>query len=530
MSKFSIWKIVVVCAAVLFNDGCGVTKRITLRSDISDPLETGPLMILTKDSSLYELTNYKLMDSTLVGTGSVRKRGTTQRFDGELKLSGIGYIQAQSLNGFKGLLTVSSTGYFVGWTLSSFTGHEGFSLQTRITYPGGSGHSCPFIYSWDGKRHHMEGEAFGVGLGKALEVTTCVVLNSIKEDQGKLAVRLTNERPETHHFNVVKLVGVECDTNAQVYSDANGILWPVYVQASPIRAEDNSGRIMTDDVSYRDGNYWESNFPERGMSSDFRDAIDLTIVNSNHANEGSIVIHAMNTHLSESVFDNIFSFLGDESLAFVNAAEHDSVMIRILKEWLEESSLKAYIFNGSTWDNIGVIYPEADNIQFSKLIRLKISRQMSDTIRIRLTCLADVWKIDAVGVDWTPVTPLKQNIVPLLSAVGSRGEDLRHVLLTSDEEYAVLLPPDMINLKFRASNPVEGKKTAYAIYVGGYLYEWPSGKGSDALKALSPMISQEMKIPYLKTLLQNKSIFLPVIYSEWRKKRFELSSTGCTEY
>jgi hypothetical protein len=87
----------------------------------------------------------------------------------------------------------------------------------------------------------------------------------------------------------------------------------------------------------------------------------------------------------------------------------------------------------------------------------------------------------------------------------------------------------MINLKFKALNPVKGKKTAYAIHVGGYLYEWPSGGGNDGLKALSPMISQEMKIPYLKTLLQNKSIFLPVIYSEWQRMRYELSNGDRTE-
>jgi hypothetical protein len=134
MSKFSIWKIAIVGAAILFNDGCMVNQRITRRSEIGDPLDKGPLMILTKDSSLYTLTNYKLKDSTMVGSGSVRKQGTVQNFSGELKFADIGYIQAQSSNALKGMLIGAFTGYFrsacrtfcpaedqlsIGWSLVS---------------------------------------------------------------------------------------------------------------------------------------------------------------------------------------------------------------------------------------------------------------------------------------------------------------------------------------------------------------------------------------------------------------------------
>ena len=80
----------------------------------------------------------------------------------------------------------------------------------------------------------MEGEAFGIALGKAREMITCTVLSALNTTEQNLKVRITNERPETHFFNTIALQAVEIDQKAKIFADNDQDLWPVYTPKKPI--------------------------------------------------------------------------------------------------------------------------------------------------------------------------------------------------------------------------------------------------------------------------------------------------------
>lgn len=520
MSRSFWWIIPLACLMLAAGGGCIATQNIRLRSELKGAPVTGPLTLLTTDSALYTLEHYRLKDSSIAGSGTVLHRGTVEPFDGELALKDIGYIQAQKRVFFQTLVAAAFVGGFIALAANGTRGGDGAGVQGHVRYTGPEGGgSCPFVYSWDGKHHVLEGEAFGVGLGKALELTTCTTLRSLAETNGTVAVRLTNERPETHYFNVVKLAAVETGVCTEVYADAYGTLWPVSAPVPPLSARDNAGRDITAAVTSRDGRYWESDLTSAAVKDGYEDVVELTAVKPAGANEGSLVIHAINTHFSESVFGNIYSYLGDEALPFIRAAEEDTTMIRLLKQWRQEASLTAYVFNGETWEEFGMLAPEANVVPFSKLIRCATPWKGRDTVRIRLRALADVWKIDAIALDWSPAKKLAAHEMQLLSAAGPRETDVRGVLSLSDRRYATLVPQEKIDLQFTAFTPTRGNNVTYAVYVGGYLHEWPSTEGSDALRMLAGMIGPGMKIPYLKTLLGQREIFLPLLYADWCGRR-----------
>ena len=254
-------------------------------------------------------------------------------------------------------------------------------------------------------------------------------------------------------------------------------------------------------------------------SPDFEDIIELSFSKPSSVQEGSLIVHAINTNLSTVVFKNLFEFLGDESLAFMHAVEYDPEMIAIMKQWIEESSLKAFIWNGESWERIGIVHPEANVAPFSKIIRFSASNIKGDTARIQLRCLTDVWKLDAVNVDWTPVQPLPSRKARLLSALGPSKKDLSSVLQEDDNHYAILVPPDQIDLTFRSLSASPGKKMVYALNVQGYLYEWFPEATSEATPALARLIPADARISSVKALLQHKALFLPAIYSEWKRSK-----------
>ena len=316
--------------------GCA-TQEITRRSQLANPEETGVITVLTKDTTLYELENYHLTDSLLIGVGSSERAGTHASFSGELKLTDILYIQAHSTSFWKGLVETGVVVSFVGLAASYLGGNQGLSVADSLVYTGGLG-SCPFVYSWSGKQYILEAEVFGTSLGKALEVRTCSVLPSLRDDHSRLRVRLTNERPETHYFNSVNLLAAEMDSAATSIADVNNVIWPVYRAMPALAASDRSGRNILEKVRTRDQQYWESDLSQ--ISSDFEDVVELSFSKPSSVQEGSLIVHAINTNLSQVVFKNLFEFLGDQSLAFMHAVEHDPEMIATMRHWIEETHSK----------------------------------------------------------------------------------------------------------------------------------------------------------------------------------------------
>jgi len=67
-------------------------------------------------------------------------------------------------------------------------------------------------------------------------------------------------------------------------------------------------------------------------------------------------------------------------------------------------------------ETVGALKPEANAIPFKRAIHIKRDSE-ENQVRLRLRCLRDVWKLDAVQVDWTPVHPLETREVVFNSVI-----------------------------------------------------------------------------------------------------------------
>jgi len=510
-----------IMLVIILVGGCASRESITRRSQLADPLELGPIQVLTKDTTLYELTMYRLADSVLICSGDLKKGNRNEKFSGTLNLTDIVFIQAQHTGFFQSIGAGLMVGAFVVTAASSFDG-SGLTVKPTEAFhfpagAGGGGGSCPYVYSWDGNHFVFEAEAFGVALGKSQEYMSSSLLPSLKEDSLKLKVRIANERPETHYINYVTMDAYDCDLTATPYLDRQNIAWPVYKPEAPIAAVDHSGRNVLNDLKSKDGTYWESDLAQATVDSDLEDMIDLTFVNHSGKKEGTLVVDAINTRFINAIMNYLSGFLGDQYLPFMYATETDSELVRVVRTWMDESSLKAYVWNGQEWKVMGSILAEANAVPFSRVVRFR-TLEGNDTVRIRIKALTDVWKLDAFHVDWTTVNPLKAKPARLTSAIGPDGRDAMPVLSLSDMNYVMLLPPQHVDLCFEAVQPAPGKRVMYALNAQGYLYEWMTER-SRSVSAMSLAIPAQMKIPYLRKILPDKNLFLPPIYAEWKEQK-----------
>ena len=234
--------------------GCLSTKTITKRSELLSLSRDARVKVLCPGDTVYDLKNVRLIDSVILGEGTATINGNVREFAGGINLSSIQYMQSSRGDAFKTIIAVGAVG-FVGLTAAAYLGYSDntpFSAGASVTWydpraksssgSGGRGSSCPYVYSWDGMRYVLDGEAYSVAWGKALEMETTTMLPSLQPANGEVRVRLTNERPETHYYSALSLVAVESDESAAVVPDVYGGLWQVHRIEPPLKATDG-GRL-----------------------------------------------------------------------------------------------------------------------------------------------------------------------------------------------------------------------------------------------------------------------------------------------
>jgi len=531
MNRIATLSLLAACLGIL--GGCETTEKITRRSELEKTDRSNPLSLITKDSLSYVLKTYSLTDSTIAGSGFRMEDTMRVPFDGSLPLSSISYMQITRGSGFKTVIAIAAIAV-VGFTAGSYlSGSEApMIVRDAVTYynphyqpSGGTGGSCPFVHSWDGNRYTLEGEAYAVAWGKALEMTTSTVLPSVRPDHGEVKVRISNERPETHYTNSVRLKAAQVERGAYAVSDADLSLWTIAKPLAPFRAIDKTGKDIAASVGARDNVFWESNFSDISPASEFEDVIELTFPKPSGQASGTLVVRAVNSDMFDVVLRNISEMVGEESLEFVRALETDRELIALMRRWRDEASIKVHVWNGHAWDLAGCIVPEANVVPFSKAVRIRSGGTTGDCVRIRLSCLADVWKVDAVQVDWTPAQSLQRVGVPLLTASGPGDRDVGALLSHDDESYVTTLPPDKIDLRFRAVDPLPGKQVVYVLEVRGYLHEWmPAAHPSGSRKGFAGAAGSG-RISVLKSLLQLRNVILPPIYAEWMATKHRIPTS-----
>lgn len=519
MKAYGNW-IFTACIILIFT-GCSQTRQITRRSELTGEERPDRITVVMKDSSTYTFESYVLRDSSITGFGTFERPGVKPvPFNDSIRLGDIALVETHSFSFGKTLL---ATGVAVGFTAmaaTAITGSSGVSLEARIDCPTcPQSNSCPSVYAWDGARYVLEGESFGTALGKPLEMQTTTVLPHLNPGEAGLRIRIRNERPETHFINSVTLRAVETDRNAEVVADGDSTLWPVYRVQAPLSASDDEGMDILNTVRSRDGLYWETSLSQPDYMERFEDTVYTAFSLPPGAKRGSVVITAINTMFSGTVFAQVGQFVGDESAMFLYQVEHDPDLIAELSAYAGGSKLMVDILLNGEWSNAGAIFAEATNVPFNRLVRISAAGIAGGTVHVRLRSMKDVWKLDAVGVDWTPVKPLEQKPVTFLSALGPDSTDVSEQIGAADNTYVTLLPPDKIDLALNPFPPsTPHAKVVYALTVRGYLHEWIA-KGDAVSSTWAGSLPHGQRVNFLKMLLKQKSMFLPPIYAAWKERR-----------
>ena len=509
--KYSILFLgMVVLVVTPIGTGCSTSNRLTTSIELLRQEGNGPIRALTFDSLLYTLETFSFTDSNLSGSGIRKQNGITAPFEGSIPFNHIVFIEGLETSQWKSLWVIPMMAGIVGGLSTMVNDPSGFSIHNRSTG------SCPYVYVFNGTQFKLEAEAFGTSVSKALEAQTYSLLPSLVPVDGRLTVRVSNERSETHLLNSAHLFAADAPEASSVVLDIDNVLWPVPHPVAPTAACDCSGKDILTDIVKNDGCYWKSDFVHTSPFSGFRDTLEGQFDLPRGASEATLVIHAINTELITEAYRSVAAVLGDATLQFYHALEKDPGLQSSVREWIRECNLRIEVAHGSDWKDVGMMAPEANVAPFSRAIRISNLGGLQGPLRVRVSSLTDAWRIDAVSIDFSPVQPLPLHPLEINSVSASDGVDWKSAITSGDSSYALILPPNYLDITFNPAAALGMQRPVYVFAAQGYLYEW-------FLRAepVSSVIPETMtggdRIAMLELLIKQRDLFLPPIYAGWRK-------------
>jgi hypothetical protein len=508
-------------ALLLAMCGCTTSRKLASRGELSGLAPDQLITVYAQDDRVYRLGRHALADSAIQGSGTLSQRGDTSPFEGSVPFDQIIAIEAHSRSVMKGLAVAGFTALFVAYAIEGPGSTGGLTATETGHYvgPSGGGGSCPYLYAWDGARYRLQAEPFGVAWGRALEITTHHVLPAVQAEDGVVRLRLSNERDETHHVNSIQLSAIHLGTATGAVLDGEGRAWPLSHPAAPSAGRDASGRDILDEIASADGRMWECDTSSLTAGSGYQDVLEVAFARPGGASTGTLVLTGTNTALWTAVYSHLCMAVGGQTAVLAHAIETDPELIAELHDYLRDASLEALVWNGDEWETAGAFQPEASAVTFTRALRIRIPEKAGDRVRVRLRSMADVWKVDAIAAEWGDVLPLPMMRADMLSAIGPAGEDLREAIGADDDQYAILLPPDRVELAFTAARPPDGGRVAYAVAGRGYLHEW-APRVTDATRTLlASQVPEEGPIEFLKELLKHRELALEPVYEAWKKVR-----------
>ncbi len=521
--------LVATAAALLVMGGCATSRKITTRSELASLAGVRPITVYAREDRVYRLVRHALGDSAIEGSGTMTQRVGRVPFEGSIPFGEIIAVKTDSRSFMKGLAVAGLTAVFLAQVIEGTGSSDGLTVTEDVRYigpSGGGGTSCPHVYAWDGARYTLQAEPFGTAWGRALTLTTVHLLPAAREESGVVRLRLANERPETHYIDSIQLFAIHLGASAGAVLDVEGRAWSLSRVSAPSAAHDEKGRDLLPEIAAADGRMWECDASSLTVGSGYDDVLELEFARPRDASAGSLILTGTNTDLWSVVYGQVCRWFGDHTAVLAHAVETDPELIATLRAYLRDASLEVMVWNGRGWKAAGAFSPEASSVTFTRALRIHIPEAAGDTVRLRLRSLADVWKLDAITVDWSVATTLPMEPVPLSSAIGPQGEDLRDVIGGADGRHAVLLPPERVELTFASIQSTPRKRVAYALAGRGYLHPWEPDAAVAGIEPLILPVPEERRVELLKEFLRHRDLALEAVYDEWRKVRAREPSTS----
>jgi len=305
-------------------------------------------------------------------------------------------------------------------------------------------------------------------------------------------LEMRNEALETHYIDHVELLEVAHGPNEQVYPDAQGR--PVVVGALLPAASvtDRDGASVAGFTGAVDGNAWQSTAErlQRVSGENLNDYLDVEFEVPRSGADPALVLRLRNSLLNTVLlYDVMLKGQGYRALDWMGQdLDRLGPKFRLARWYRQHMGLHVYIHERGRYRRLATL-PDSGPIAW-KEVAIPLGRVAGDRVRLRLSSVADNWRIDriALAATWEPG---KARPVPVGSVRGADGAllpEVRDHLQRADDDYVITRPGEYMVLQFDAGDPRAGSRRTWFLAAEGYYIEWmrPEWLGHSTTTAFVP--------------------------------------------
>jgi hypothetical protein len=399
-----------------------------------------------------------------------------QRFDIGLRpASTVRVVPLDSVAGMENYVTRTNAGTSVALTVVASTAATALTALSLVALFG----SCPTIYADSAGTAVLQAEVFANRISPLFEARDIDLLSVTPDRANMVRLEVRNEALETHYINQFELLEVPHARDETIVPDEHGRPLALAGFRAAGQITDRAGTDLRRTLARTDGIVFATAKQTMlaATDDDPNDYIDLVVPTPPGAKEVAVVMHLRNSLLNTVLlYDLMLAGPGARSLDWL---AHD--MTRIgpvlqLGRWYRgHFGLRVLQRIGDSWQEVER-HPTYGPIAWRDVATV-VPTHGKDSVRLRLSFVADEWRIDRVSVAASVRRP--ESRVIALTAVDAGDSSISRDALRSmrgaDERYLQTTPGQHFSMRFDVGPaPATGTRT-FLLASQGYYTEWVRG-------------------------------------------------------
>ncbi|MGH8004366.1 MAG: hypothetical protein ACRECJ_06555 [Limisphaerales bacterium] len=353
---------------------------------------------------------------------------------------------------------------------------------------GGGGYycGCPFIYSFDGEKFAVEGEAFSGSIFKAAQRPDWMLLNHLKVEKDICRLKISNELQETDFIDEAKLLLASHPAGTTVVPSLDGRLHTLKELHAPLRAVDSRGANVLELVKTEDDRAWISNPFGRNPANpgDLRDGLILEFQRPLKSDFVKLVFNVQNTLWGAYLQAHFVGLQGRAVESWYERLNNSAEARQQLQQaMVREGMLLVQLWDGESWRPAGLVWEVGINAFRNQVVRVDLSGLSGETLRIKLESTPGIWMVDGAWADFTPDAPVEVEELSPVSAVDKTGIDVTEKINETDNRHYRMDTGDWAELVFSLPKRKAGRGYSFVFKSNGYylINVPPDGEPQSAL-------------------------------------------------
>ena len=340
--------------------------------------------------------------------------------------------------------------------------------------------SCPTFYSDSAGTELLEAEGFSYSIAPLFEQRDLDRLRAVPTAEGRLVLHVRNEALETHYINHLELLEMRHSADELALPEQNGRALALADLRPPGSISDRAGRDISRIVHSADGVVFST--AEQTLTNvaagDLEDYIDLAASVAPGTDSVAVVLNMRNSLLNTVLlYDQILGAPGARSLDWLGKdLEHISNAIEVGRWYHARMGMRIAVRENGQYRQVARIGDSGPIAYHDIAVLVPASRDTGDSVHVRLSFVADDWRIDAIRVAGAWRRPETRRI-PLTSiTMHDPAQNVAALasLRNADEAYLITTPGQSFTIDFDVGRLTSGTRS-FMLASQGYYTEWVRG-------------------------------------------------------